>query len=131
MDLFHLIYSSYATNGNMSPSELHEILYSSRIKNKKVGITGILLYREGSLFQVLEGNLKDVEALYEKILLDKRHDRIRKIVLEPIAKRNFGDWSMGYPKMTMKEMKRIPGLNDFFAVEEDLVWMNFMIGSDS
>ncbi len=64
---------------------------------------------------MLEGDRAAVEALLEKLPKDKRHDRITKIVLEPIEERAFAQWTMGYPKITKRELAAIPGLNDFFG----------------
>ena len=63
----------------------------------------------------MEGDRTVVEALYEKIAADKRHTRITKLILEPIEERAFADWTMGYPKLSQKELSEIPGLNDFFS----------------
>lgn len=50
-----------------------------------------------------------------KIAKDKRHLRITKIIVEPIEERDFGNWTMGFPKVSSKELAEIPGLNDFFT----------------
>jgi hypothetical protein len=97
------------------PTELDELLSKCRINNASLGITGILLFNEGSFFQVLEGEKKAVESLYEKISKDKRHNKATKIIMEPIKERSFEDWTMGYPELTSKELATIPGLNDFFT----------------
>jgi hypothetical protein len=115
MGLIQLIYCSAATKANVTAAELESILEVSRRNNEKIGITGILLYREGSFFQVLEGEKELVEALYEKIGLDKRHKKVRKILVEPIEHKGFSAWTMGYPKISSKELSQIPGLNDFFS----------------
>ncbi len=115
MELVQLIYCSAAAKADIAKSELDKILEVARLDNAKVGITGILLFREGSFFQVLEGDREAIEALFEKISLDKRHNRIRKILIEPIDERGFAAWTMGYPKITSKELAEIPGLNDFFS----------------
>jgi hypothetical protein len=97
------------------PSELEELLTKSRLNNAILGITGILLFNEGSFFQVLEGEKTAVELLYEKISKDKRHNKATKIIMEPIKERSFANWSMGYPELTSEEIANIPGLNDFFT----------------
>lgn len=84
------------------------------MKNARVDVTGILLYQEASFFQVLKGDRTVVETLFAKIATDKRHIGTTKIVIETIAERSFADWTMGYPKLTQKELADIPGLNDFF-----------------
>jgi Sensors of blue-light using FAD len=63
----------------------------------------------------LEGDKAVVNTLFEKISKDKRHRKATKIILEPIEERSFADWTIGYPKLTSKELAKIPGLNDFYS----------------
>lgn len=114
MELIHLVYSSVSTDSNLSQDDLESILEQSRRNNEKVGITGILLYHAGSFFQVLEGQKDIVEAVYTKISKDERHSRVKKIVSEPIEERDFGEWTMGYPKLSQEQLENVPGMNDFF-----------------
>lgn len=114
MNLVHLIYSSASTDKDLSEVELTTILNQSRENNEKKDISGILLYEDGSFFQVLEGERHLVDALYEKICKDKRHQNVTKIIEEEIEEKSFGDWSMGYPRLSRKELQELPGLNDFF-----------------
>src|SRR5664279_309420 len=114
MDLIHCIYCSVATK-DFSPADLATLLAECRDKNSKAGLTGMLLYSDRTFFQVLEGDRPVVEALVEKLTLDKRHERVTKIVLEPIEERSFAHWTMGYSEITKKELADIPGLNDFFS----------------
>lgn len=114
MDLVHCVYCSASKTPILTSAELGSLLEECRLKNAKADITGILLYQNGSFFQVLEGDRTAVEALFDKIALDKRHHRAKKVILEPIAARSFAAWTMGYPKITSKELAKIPGLNDFF-----------------
>jgi hypothetical protein len=81
-----------------------------------MGLTGMLLYSEydRSLFQLLEGEPAELDALYSKLLADTRHTRITLIIREPIAKRTFGEWTMGFTSVTWPQLQKIPGLNDFF-----------------
>ena len=53
--------------------------------------------------------------LYAKILLDSRHTQVVKVVSEPIPKRMFDEWTMGFLAPTREELAAIPGLNDFFG----------------
>jgi hypothetical protein len=38
-----------------------------------------------------------------------------KVVSEPIPKRMFDEWTMGFLATTREELAAIPGLNDFFG----------------
>jgi len=111
--LIHLIYASSATR-KMEPVALTELLQQARRDNKRLGITGMLLHSDGSFFQVLEGEAATVDAMYEKLDRDKRHQQLTLIIREPIARRSFADWSMGFSSTTPEELAKIEGLNDFF-----------------
>lgn len=115
MNLVHCIYCSASSKGTFSPSELQELLDKCRLNNAKLDVTGILLYKDGSFFQILEGDETVVKNLFETIAKDKRHKRTTKIIVEPIEERSFANWTMGYPKLTTKELAQIPGLNDFYS----------------
>jgi hypothetical protein len=112
-DLYHLIYTSAATS-EISEDELQKILKSARHNNTTIGITGILLYENGSFLQVLEGSKAAVQAFYNEIARDPRHSDIKILVEEPISKRDFGDWTMGYVGLTREQLQEVEGLNDFY-----------------
>jgi EAL domain-containing protein (putative c-di-GMP-specific phosphodiesterase class I) len=112
-DLIHLVYSSAATHP-FSRGELTELLTKARRNNEQQGLTGMLLHTEGSFFQVLEGPPEAVDALFDAIKRDKRHTKVTLIIREPIARRSFGDWTMGHAEITPEEADAIVGLNDFF-----------------
>lgn len=111
--LIHLIYASVATQ-NFGSVELSELLQQSRESNKRLGLTGILLFSDNSFFQVLEGEPITVEQLFGKIMADKRHTQVTLIIKEPIPKRSFESWSMGFSNVSQEELSTIDGLNDFF-----------------
>lgn len=111
--LIHLIYASSAT-GAFDAAEIDAVLRKSRINNAGLNITGMLLYTDGSFFQVLEGPEAAVDGLFEKISSDPRHGKVVKIIRESIVARAFGEWSMSYSHMTRSALDQVPGLNDFF-----------------
>ena len=118
--LIHCIYCSASTRP-MSGADLTELLLRARQNNARAGLTGMLLYSEGAFFQVLEGTAQAVDALYSKIELDTRHARMTKIIQEPIQRRVFDDWTMGFSAMSREELETIPGTNDFFGQGRSLV----------
>ena len=109
-----LAYSSAATRP-FSSKDLADLLAVSRKNNEKRGITGMLLYIDESFFQILEGPEQALHTLYETITRDDRHSNVTKLIEEPIERRTFSDWSMGYAKATRAELSAIVGLNDFFS----------------
>ena len=112
--LIHLIYSSAATH-SFSQDDLMKLLAKARRNNVRLSLTGMLLYTDGSFFQVLEGEPDTVDALFESIKRDDRHTNVTRIIREPIAKRSFGNWTMGYADITPQEADAIVGANDFFG----------------
>jgi Sensors of blue-light using FAD len=115
MELVHCIYCSASTAGDLNPAQLSVLLDKCRSSNAKREVTGMLLYQHRSFFQVLEGDRSTIENLFEKISADPRHERVIKVIQEPIAERAFASWSMVYPRITTKKLAKIPGLNDFFG----------------
>jgi hypothetical protein len=73
-----------------------EILRTARDQNARNGVTGALLYLDGSFAQVLEGEASDVNQLMIDILRDERHSEVRIIEVGPIARRRFTNWSMAW-----------------------------------
>ncbi len=119
-ELIHLIYCSAASKP-FSREDLAELLTKARRNNEQCGVTGMLLYTEGSFFQILEGEPETVDALFETIAEDERHTDLTRIIREPIVDRSFGDWTMGYADITSEELDSIVGANDFFTSGESFV----------
>ena len=87
--LVHVIYNSGATV-EFTDSDLTHLLTTSRNKNAAADITGMLLFVNGTFFQVLEGPEDVIDDLMRVIQADSRHHRVVIIIREPIAKRAFG-----------------------------------------
>ena len=113
-DLMHCVYAS-AAKYDFETAELTALLQAARRHNDAAGLTGMLLYTEGSFFQVLEGTPDAVNALYARIELDQRHAQVTKIITEAIPSRSFADWTMGFSQVSRKELALISGTNDFFS----------------
>ena len=90
MALFRLMYISSGSR-KFDAGELEEILAASRKNNAAVGVTGMLLYLDGNFLQLLEGEREEVETLYERILLDKRHGGAIALSRAEVEERLFPD----------------------------------------
>lgn len=112
--LIHCIYVSAATH-EFGQDELSELLQAARLTNSRLGVTGMLLFAEGTFFQVLEGPPRTVDDLYERISRDRRHSEVAKIIREPIARRSFDEWTMGFSRLSRRDLAGVAGLNDFFG----------------
>ena len=111
--MIRLTYASTALK-EWSPEELLKLLKECRTNNGAKNITGILLYANGTFFQVLEGDEATVNSIYEIIEKDKRHKDVTIIEREKITERAFPYWSMGFEKIDARELSKMEGLNDFF-----------------
>jgi hypothetical protein len=96
-DLRQVVYVSTATP-KFSDAVLESILTESRANNAKVGVTGMLVYADGSVMQAIEGPPAAIGDLMAKIASDTRHAGISVIWDHPIAKRGFPDWRMAYAR---------------------------------
>jgi hypothetical protein len=119
-ELIQRIYAS-AARRHFETDELAELLRLARDNNAKLGLTGMLLYAEGSFFQVLEGPAAVVDALFAKIERDQRHDQVTQIIREPISRRYFDAWTMGFYKVSHEELAGMSGVNDFFGKDRAVV----------
>ena len=94
-ELFAVVYSSQAV-GDLDKFEkmAREIEAQSLENNQEVGISGLLLFRDGLFLQWLEGRQSDVEKLMSRIAKDSRHNSIHRIFEGNVAKRKYPNWSM-------------------------------------
>jgi hypothetical protein len=88
-----MIYKSRC-NGVADLELVDSILASSGRNNPENGITGVLVATETHFLQILEGNFETLNATFERIARDTRHDTIQLISFTEIDKRSFGDWAM-------------------------------------
>lgn len=82
--------------------DLSDILVTARSFNAEQQICGVLYYAQGSFFQCLEGEKDAVEALFEKIKKDPRHNQVHQFQNIEIEKISFKQWSMKYVKSETK-----------------------------
>lgn len=111
--LVHLIDNSAATT-DLGDAELAALLDRARTRNASMGVTGMLLHVDQSFFQVLEGPEEAVTELAAIIARDPRHDRMTTIIREPVARRSFGEWTMGFSRGEHGATAGLDGVNDFF-----------------
>lgn len=89
-----IVYVSSATH-KLNEAEMEALLQDARERNRRHGITGILLYGEGNFMQCIEGPPDDVELIYTRICASRQHRDLIKLMDEPSAERCFPDWYMG------------------------------------
>ena len=92
-DLQALVYVSSAKR-LLSADELTHLLECARERNAKEKVTGVLLYSHGKFMQYLEGPEAGLHKVYGLIKTHPLHYALIDLVREPIAAREFAEWSM-------------------------------------
>src|SRR5687768_3715060 len=106
--MFALVYVSSAVN-EFSPSALVDLLKTCHDNNAALGVTGLLLYKDGNFMQALEGDEQVVRTLYAAIARDPRHRGALVLTQAPLAERQFHDWSMGFRHLNAADAISTPG----------------------
>ncbi|UOQ51038.1 BLUF domain-containing protein [Hymenobacter cellulosivorans] len=106
--LYHLAYQSNVT-APLSESELEALLVQSRAWNHSHDLTGVLLYCDSNIIQVLEGPEDEVEYIFNRIAQDLRHYDVTKLADGPIQQRNFSQWSMGFKSVHPEDFTYLTG----------------------
>ncbi|MBU6378840.1 MAG: BLUF domain-containing protein [Gammaproteobacteria bacterium] len=96
----------------LSADALLGLLSECHRNNTARGLTGMLLFGNGTFLQSLEGEREVVEALMQKIARDPRHTGMKILRQDAIEERQYVDWSMGFERVTEKTLAEIPGLRD-------------------
>jgi hypothetical protein len=92
--LRHLIYLSMANDG-VDLAEAQRIADKASAANKRLHISGLLLYSSRHFVQVLEGPQDVVNRLYHRISQDRRHTRVELMAYYPVVRRQYARWNMG------------------------------------
>lgn len=82
--------------------ELGQLIRSSQLRNRALGITGMLVYENGQYLQSLEGPPDAMEQIWSSIRRDPRHCSIEILKQTLTPGRMFSGWDM-------KLLRRAPG----------------------
>ena len=110
--IHRIVYVSSA-NGLFDKAALLDLLNKARDNNRRLDVTGMLLYKDGDFIQLLEGERTTVQALYRTIAGDPRHSGTILILEEDVPERIFSDWSMGFRDLSDPDVQATPGFSQF------------------
>jgi hypothetical protein len=105
-DLIHVIYVSSAAP-DITEHDTVKFLDEARKANRKNDVSGMMLYVGGCFLQLLEGEVTKVDIVCRTIFQDKREMRL--VLREPIAEREFPEWTMGFEAVAPHEAARLLG----------------------
>lgn len=87
---------------DLQEQEVNVIMNQTNKFNKTRNISGILLYNDRNFFQLIEGDKKTIEDLYEKIIKDSRHQNIIKFLDKAVSKPPFDGYLTDFITDTKK-----------------------------
>ena len=116
--VFFHVYASSAVQ-LFTPEELRALLETSRRNNAALGVSGMLLYKDGNFLQVLEGREAAVLQLAEKISRDPRHRGIITLMQGFESDYQFPEWSMGFCDLRSDEAQSLIGYSAFLESSFD------------
>jgi hypothetical protein len=108
-----LIYQSKSSQ-DFGTLHLFNLLTEARQRNKRLGITGHLLYLDGQFTQCIEGSSASIDALWESLLRDVRHHDIELLARYSITQRRFPEWTMAFSSYASFY---VHGMTGFFPVD--------------
>ena len=91
--LHRLLYVSTA-DPDMRNDVLEHLLETAERRNAALNITGLLVFTGTHFMQLLEGPKDAVEAVFDMICQDRRHNAIARLIAEPVEERSCPNWSM-------------------------------------
>ncbi|MEH3143849.1 MAG: BLUF domain-containing protein [Methylobacterium frigidaeris] len=98
-DTFRIIYKSTAAHPApvmLGQGHVASILAASRRRNAAAAVSGVLVYTGAGFLQALEGPRPAVQAVFETILVDRRHHTLSVIEMDFVPARRFGGWTMAF-----------------------------------
>ncbi len=94
--MHQIVYTSSARQ-EFAVVDLKKLLVGARMRNNAVGVTGMLVFHDGTFLQALEGENRAVNEIFASIKSDSRHGNLTVLHHGPGPdQRVFGEWSMGF-----------------------------------
>lgn len=91
--------------------EFEAIFNETQTKNDKNNITGVLVKKGVTFFQIIEGNEATINTLYQKIKNDSRHSNIIEFLNKSISKLSFKAFDTGYT--VIEDIDSLYGLQQY------------------
>ncbi|SDQ62381.1 Sensors of blue-light using FAD [Curtobacterium sp. UNCCL20] len=112
--LVSIVYMSRAATP-FDDAALAELLREARLRNEALGVSGILLAKDGRFMQLLEGPAFSVDDRFSVIAKDPRHGEVKSLIREDIERRRFDGWSMAYRSLDDADVSAEEGFSPFLT----------------
>lgn len=104
-----LVYIS-TTLEPLDDAALANILKHARERNAKYGVTGVLIYSDQSVMQVLEGVDTAVELIFNIVSSNPLHSGVMIVQDRTVPQRDFAEWSMAFQPMDKQAFALLSGV---------------------
>ena len=94
----------------LTSEDLLAILGKCNENNPRLGITGMLIYGNGTFIQSIEGDEEVVKNTISKISADARHKDFKVLSEENTEKRLYDEFNMGFERLTEDSLSTITSL---------------------
>lgn len=91
-----IVYVSHSVEPAMSHENLQNILLTCQRRNQLLGVTGLLIYRDGCFCQLLEGPHQSIQTVMQSIIRDQRHAGIIVVLDRIVDTRDFPTWNIAF-----------------------------------
>lgn len=93
MSIVQVFYISRCDH-TVTPTDVHRIVGTSQVRNRRRRVTGLLAYTGRHFAQVVEGSAAEIDGLLGSISGDARHQEMTVLQRQEGVTRRFGNWSM-------------------------------------
>lgn len=116
--LVSIVYMSVAAQ-DFTDDDLAEMLRGARLRNEALGVSGLLVAKDGRFMQLLEGPAWSVDDRFDVISKDPRHRDVKSLIREDIDGRRFDGWSMAYRALDDRDTATEEGFSPFLTGTTD------------
>lgn len=110
----------------LSDFAIDRILKSAQIYNNKHGVSGVFVSASNRFFQILEGDEKEINLLFDRIQRDDRHTNIIKLFNTTIDRPFFTSYNSSFRvALGSEEIKEV---NKYLAVNSDYPFSQNVVG---
>ncbi|MBU3621849.1 BLUF domain-containing protein [Polynucleobacter sp. CS-Odin-A6] len=104
--MYQLIYVSSSTE-TFTREKFLDLAFVMSSQNTKIGITGMLVFKDGNFMEVLEGEESAVKELFSKIHVDPRHTLVSVIQEGDISAREYSSWAMTFYNSATEQYEHV------------------------
>ncbi|MEQ5868619.1 BLUF domain-containing protein [Sagittula sp. NFXS13] len=104
-ELYRAIYISHTRN-RLTDQQLDALMTDLHRQHAICGISGLLLYKSRTFFEIIEGPQHTVDRTLDRIFADPRHYKMKVMLYQRAPSRRFDGWSMGFRRLDGRKTRQ-------------------------